>query len=84
MNKHIKANDLVAPKVTTGPITGSRKIHVSPEAAPDIRVLFLTSYSDEDAVRATGPTMVRWIWSELSPFDGVVRRLRYAFGLRRR
>lgn len=38
----------------------------------------------EDAVRATGPTVVRWIWSELSPFDGVVRRLRHAFGLRRR
>ncbi|MGZ5867183.1 MAG: phosphomethylpyrimidine synthase ThiC, partial [Xanthobacteraceae bacterium] len=38
MNKHINANDLVTPKVTTGAITGSRKIHVSPEAAPDIRV----------------------------------------------
>ena len=38
----------------------------------------------EDAVRATGPTVVRWIWAELSPFDGVVRRLRCAFGLRRR
>ena len=38
MNKHISANDLVAPKVTTGPITGSRKIHVAPEAAPDLRV----------------------------------------------
>ena len=38
----------------------------------------------EDAVRATGPTVVRWVWEEISPFDGVVRRLRYAFGLRRR
>ena len=38
MNKHISANDLVAPKVTTGPISGSRKIHATPEAAPDLRV----------------------------------------------
>ena len=38
MNKHISTNDLVAPKVTTGPITGSRKTYSNPEAAPDLRV----------------------------------------------
>jgi phosphomethylpyrimidine synthase len=38
MNKHIAANDLVAPKVTTGPITGSRKTYSNPESAPDLRV----------------------------------------------
>ena len=38
MNKHISSNDLVAPKVTTGPITGSRKTYSNPEAAPDLRV----------------------------------------------
>jgi phosphomethylpyrimidine synthase len=38
MNKHISATDLAAPKVTTGPISGSRKIHVTPDAAPDLRV----------------------------------------------
>ena len=38
MNKPVSPNDLVAPKVTTGPIQGSRKIHVSPDAAPDLRV----------------------------------------------
>ncbi|MBV8836777.1 MAG: phosphomethylpyrimidine synthase ThiC, partial [Alphaproteobacteria bacterium] len=38
MNKHIAADDLVAPKVTTGPITGSRKTYSNPEAAPDLRV----------------------------------------------
>ena len=36
MNKHI--TDLVTPKVTTGPIMGSRKIYSAPEAAPDVRV----------------------------------------------
>jgi phosphomethylpyrimidine synthase len=38
MNKHISADDLVQPKVTTGSISGSRKIHVTPDTAPDIRV----------------------------------------------
>jgi phosphomethylpyrimidine synthase len=38
MNKHISGNDLAAPKVTTGPVTGSRKIYSNPEAAPDLRV----------------------------------------------
>ncbi len=38
MNKPLSASDLATPKVTTGPIAGSRKIHVTPEAAPDLRV----------------------------------------------
>ena len=38
MNKPISAADLTTPKVTTGPIAGSRKIYVTPEAAPDLRV----------------------------------------------
>ena len=38
MNKHISSNDLVAPKVTTGPITGSHKAYTNPETAPDLRV----------------------------------------------
>jgi phosphomethylpyrimidine synthase len=38
MNKPLAPTDLVTPKVTTGPIAGSRKIHVTPEAAPDLRV----------------------------------------------
>src|SRR4051794_9840898 len=32
--------DLVTPKVTTGPIVGSRKIYTTPEAAADLRVPF--------------------------------------------
>jgi phosphomethylpyrimidine synthase len=38
MNKPLSASDLATPKVTTGPIAGSRKIHVVPDAAPDLRV----------------------------------------------
>jgi phosphomethylpyrimidine synthase len=38
MNKPVAPADLATPKVTTGPIAGSRKIYVSPEAAPDLRV----------------------------------------------
>jgi phosphomethylpyrimidine synthase len=38
MNKHIAADDLVSPKVTTGPISGSRKTYTTPDAAPDLRV----------------------------------------------
>ncbi|MDE2284938.1 MAG: phosphomethylpyrimidine synthase ThiC, partial [Hyphomicrobiales bacterium] len=38
MNKHIAQSDLAAPKVTTGPIMGSRKIYARPDAAPDLKV----------------------------------------------
>ena len=38
MNKHIAETDLATPKVTTGPIAGSRKVFSVPEAAPDLRV----------------------------------------------
>jgi phosphomethylpyrimidine synthase len=38
MNKHISQTDIATPKVTTGPIAGSRKIFSAPEAAPDLRV----------------------------------------------
>src|SRR6185295_2176839 len=38
MNKHIAADDLVSPKVTTGPISGSRKTYTTPATAPDLRV----------------------------------------------
>ena len=38
MNKPVTAADLVTPKVTTGPIVGSRKIYSQPDAAPDLRV----------------------------------------------
>ena len=38
MNKHLAESDLATPTVTTGPITGSRKIFSQPDAAPDLKV----------------------------------------------
>ena len=38
MNKPVTPADLVTPKVTTGPIVGSRKAYTTPDAAPDLRV----------------------------------------------
>jgi phosphomethylpyrimidine synthase len=38
MNKHLAESDLATPKVTTGPIMGSRKIYARPDAAPDLKV----------------------------------------------
>ena len=40
MNKPFLPSDIVAPKVTTGPVQGSRKVHVSPESARDLRIPF--------------------------------------------
>ena len=40
MNKPFLPSDIVAPKVTTGPVQGSRKIYVSPESARDLRIPF--------------------------------------------
>src|SRR5271165_4823695 len=38
MNKHLSAPEFAPPQVTTGPITGSRKIYSQPDAAPELRV----------------------------------------------
>ena len=38
MNKPLAESDLATPKVTTGPIGGSRKTYAVPEAAPDLQV----------------------------------------------
>ncbi len=38
MNKPLSPQDMTSPKVTTGPLTGSRKIYSSPEGHADLRV----------------------------------------------
>jgi phosphomethylpyrimidine synthase len=38
MNKPLSESDLATPKVTTGPIAGSRKAYATPDSAPDLRV----------------------------------------------
>ncbi len=40
MNKITRPDDLMVPKVTTGPISGSSKIYSSPEGHADVRVPF--------------------------------------------
>ncbi|AGK58771.1 phosphomethylpyrimidine synthase ThiC [Hyphomicrobium denitrificans 1NES1] len=40
MNKPFLPSDLVAPKVTTGPVQGSRKIYIVPEGALVLRIPF--------------------------------------------
>jgi len=60
MNKPLAESDLATPKVTTGPIAGSRKIYSSPEAAPELRVplreIPLTEGSGEEPVRVYDPS----------------------------
>jgi phosphomethylpyrimidine synthase len=60
MNKHISGTDLATPKVTTGPIAGSRKIYSSPDAAPDLRVpireIALEPSANEPPVRVYDPS----------------------------
>ena len=59
MNKPITPTDLVTPKVTTGPIAGSRKVFSTPEAASDLRVpLREIALSDpaEEPVRVYDPS----------------------------
>ncbi|WP_333794480.1 phosphomethylpyrimidine synthase ThiC [Hyphomicrobium sp.] len=62
MNKPARTADMTPVKVTTGPLTGSRKVYTAPDAVPDLKVPFreidLTPESGEPAVRvydASGP-----------------------------
>jgi phosphomethylpyrimidine synthase len=60
MNKPLSEADFATPKVTTGPIAGSRKIYATPEAAPDLRVplreIPLAEGSGEAPVRVYDPS----------------------------
>ncbi|HEY2531321.1 MAG TPA: phosphomethylpyrimidine synthase ThiC [Xanthobacteraceae bacterium] len=60
MNKPLSESDLAAPKVTTGPIAGSRKIYSVPEMASDLRVplreIPLSDGAGEDPVRVYDPS----------------------------
>ena len=38
MNKPLSPADIATPKVTTGPLTASRKVYARPDSAPDLRV----------------------------------------------
>src|SRR5437588_9179710 len=62
MNKPVTPADLVTPKVTTGPICGSRKTYSTPEAAPDLRVplreILLDPSANEPSVAVYDPSGV--------------------------
>ena len=62
MNKPLSESDFATPKVTTGPIAGSRKVYSAPEAAPDLRVPYreiaLSEDAGEEPVRVYDPSGV--------------------------
>src|ERR1700751_538581 len=62
MNKPLSESDFTTPKVTTGPIAGSRKVYSAPETAPDLRVpcreIALSEGAGEEPVRVYDPSGV--------------------------
>jgi phosphomethylpyrimidine synthase len=60
MNKPLAESDFATPKVTTGPIAGSRKVYSAPDAAPDLRVPYreiaLSEGAGEEPVRIYDPS----------------------------
>ena len=60
MNKLLAQTELAIPKVTTGPIAGSRKVYAQPEAAPDLKVplreIALDASSGEPPFRVYDPS----------------------------
>ena len=60
VNKPTRPQDLVLPKITTGPIAGSRKIYDSPPGYPDLKVPFreiqLHESANEPPVRVYDPS----------------------------
>src|SRR5260370_23953007 len=60
MNKPLAESDFTTPKVTTGPIAGSSKVYVAPDAAPDLRVPYreiaLSEGAGEEPVRIYDPS----------------------------
>src|SRR5262245_51648592 len=62
MNKPLAESDFTTPKVTTGPIAGSRKVYSAPEAAPDLgvpyREIALSEGAGEEPVHVYDPSGV--------------------------
>jgi phosphomethylpyrimidine synthase len=62
MNKPLAESDFATPKVTTGPIAGSRKVYSAPDAAPDLRVPYreiaLSEGAGEEPVPVYDPSGV--------------------------
>src|SRR5262245_9451138 len=60
MNKITRSKELMVPKVTTGPISASSKVYVSPEGHPDVRIplreIALSKESGEPPFRVYDPS----------------------------
>ena len=60
MNKITRGKELMVPKVTTGPISASSKVYVSPEGQSDVRVplreIALSKESGEPPFRVYDPS----------------------------
>ena len=62
MNRPLAESEFATPKVTTGPIAGSRKVYAAPQTAPDLRVPYreiaLSEGAGEEPVRVYDPSGV--------------------------
>ncbi len=85
MNKHIAESDLATPKVTTGPIMGSRKIYARPDAAPELKVplreIALDASSGSSTERGFPATILLDCQHHSSPCDQVTDSLRHIAAL---
>jgi hypothetical protein len=64
---------------TAGEFDGRVKYGRSLRPGQDPGAVVFVEKVREDAIRGDGHGMVRWVWSEITPFDAVARRLRAAF-----
>ena len=83
MNKPLSESDLATPKVTTGPIAGSRKVYAAPQAAPDLRVplreIALSEGSGEEPVRVYDPSGIYTDNDALIDVEKGLKRARIAW-----
>jgi phosphomethylpyrimidine synthase len=72
MNKPISAKDVQPPKVTTGPLTASRKVYSSPQGRDDVKVPFreiaLTYGTSALSSEALGPNNVVRVYDTSGPY----------------
>ena len=82
MNKHLAESELATPKVTTGPITGSRKVYTAPEAAPDLKVplreVALDPSSGEPPAPGGVPTAIKITCAEGIDYEYSVVKQRFS------
>jgi phosphomethylpyrimidine synthase len=71
MNKPISAKDVQPPKVTTGPLTASRKVYSSPQGRDDVKVPFreiALTYGTSASSEALGHNNVVRVYDTSGPY----------------